>query len=206
VNYRRIVVGDLQTNCYAVWDDSKETVLLIDPGAQPNLILEILDEKELVPTEIILTHSHYDHIGAALQIKQRYSAPIAIHRDDADNLKSAAANFSAMFDESVEFEADRILEGGDSWDLDGEKLRVLHTPGHSKGSIVLISDKIIFAGDTIFQSGVGRTDLPGGNSTTLRKSLARLLQFDDAVEVFPGHGPRTTIGDERNFLSQILEI
>jgi glyoxylase-like metal-dependent hydrolase (beta-lactamase superfamily II) len=203
MNYRRIVVGDLQTNCYAVWDDSKKIVLLIDPGAQPEKIIEVIEDRELVPTEIILTHSHYDHIGAALQIKERYSAPIAIHRDDADNLKSAAANFSAMFEECVEFEADRILEGGDSWDLDGEKLRVLHTPGHSEGSIVLTSDKIIFAGDTIFQSGVGRTDLPGGNIAELRKSIARLLQFDDATEVFPGHGPRTTIGDERTLLSQI---
>lgn len=203
MNYRRIVVGDLQTNCYAVWDDSKETVLLIDPGAQAELILEIIEEKGLTPTEIVLTHSHYDHIGAVPKIVERFPVPIAIHRNDADNLKSANGNFSAMFEERVEFEADRILEDGDSWNLDGEKLRVIHTPGHSKGSIVLAGDKILFAGDTIFNSGVGRTDLPGGDISTLRKSIARLLQFDDDAEVFPGHGPRTTIGQERKFLSQI---
>jgi len=203
VNYRRIVVGDLQTNCYAVWDDSKETVLLIDPGAQPELILEILEEKGLTPSEIVLTHSHYDHIGAVPQIVERFPVPIAIHRADADNLKSAHANFSAMFEERVEFEADRILEGGNSWEFDGEKLRVIHTPGHSEGSIVLASDNLIFAGDTIFNSGVGRTDLPGGDTSALRKSIAHLLHFDDSLLVFPGHGARTTIGQERKFLSQI---
>jgi glyoxylase-like metal-dependent hydrolase (beta-lactamase superfamily II) len=203
LNYRRVVVGDLETNCYILWDDSKDVVLIIDPGAQVAKICEILSEKELTPTEIVLTHSHYDHICAAPELKETFGIPISIHADDAENLKKSTSNFSAVFGEDVEFEADRILHEGDIWSFGDEYLKVLHTPGHSEGSISLVSNQIILTGDTVFKCGIGRNDLPGGNYGCLRESIGRLLTFPDETVLFPGHGPRTTIGDERIFLSEI---
>lgn len=203
LKYHKIVVGDLETNCYIVLDDARKTVLIIDPGAQTARITEVLQEQKLQPTEIVLTHSHYDHIGAAKELKDKYSIPISIHKLDADNLRNPAANFSSMFEEQIRFQADIKLEEGDEWIIGRDRLKVIHTPGHSEGSISLATDGLLFSGDTVFKFGIGRTDLPGGDYAKLRESISKLLEYPDSTEVLPGHGPSTTIGRERKFLMEI---
>ena len=201
MNVQEIIVGELETKCYILWDLPKTHVLIVDPGAQPEKIIETLDKLDLSPTEIVLTHSHYDHIGAIPALKKRYNAPIAIHKFDAANLENPQANFSALFMEHIAFKADRTLVEGDKWKFDKNELSVLHTPGHSEGSISLAAAGFVLSGDTIFKSGIGRTDLPGGNYNKIVRSVKRLLGFRDQTKVYPGHGPRTTIGDERIFLT-----
>ncbi len=203
MNFHRIVVGDLETNCYLVWDTSGKKILVVDPGARADLIVDALEEKKLTPTEIVLTHSHYDHIGAAQELRERFSVPVSIHADEAANLENAAKNFSLLADRRIQFKADKTLSEGDEWDMDDFKLSVIHTPGHSEGGISLVGNGVILAGDTIFKSGIGRTDLPGGDYGKLKDSIRRLLQYDDTTTVLPGHGPPTTIGRERNFLMEI---
>jgi len=197
----RIIVGELETNCYAVGDESAKDVLLIDPGDDPERILYYLDEAGVTPTEIVLTHSHCDHIVAAPKMREHFKIPISIHELDAPNLEDPKRNFSDTFGETVSFKADRILTEGDSWPIGKSGVTVLHTPGHSPGSITLVASSMIFSGDTIFKNGIGRTDLPGGKYTDLVDSIKRLLGLRDEIIIYPGHGPRTTIGDERYFLT-----
>jgi len=201
LNVQEIIVGELETNCYILWDIARSHVLVVDPGAQPEKIIETLDKLGLSPTEIVLTHSHYDHIGAIPALKSRYGILVAIHKSDAPNLESPQANFSALFMENIAFKADKTLVEGDKWQFDKSELSVLYTPGHSEGSISLAAKGLVLSGDTIFKSGIGRTDLPGGNYSQIVKSVKRLLGFRDLTKVYPGHGPRTTIGDERIFLT-----
>ena len=201
MNIQEIIVGDLETNCYILWDMARSHVLVVDPGAQPEKIIETLDKLGLSPTEIVLTHSHYDHIGAIPALKERYKAPVAIHKSDASNLENPKANFSALYMDSIAIKADRMLVEGDKWQFDKSELSVLYTPGHSAGSISLATTGFVLTGDTIFKSGIGRTDLPGGNYDQIVKSVKRLLGFRDQTKVYPGHGPRTTIGEERIFLT-----
>ena len=145
---------------------------------------------------IVLTHSHYDHIAAAPELRDKLGIPIAIHETDAAYLKDPELNFSVAFDRPVSFEPDKLLKGGDKWVLNDGELRVFHTPGHTQGGISIIGPGIVFSGDTLFKMGMGRTDLPGGDYDKLKESIRRLLELPEQTVVYPGHGPETTIGDE----------
>lgn len=192
---KALTVGMLEVNCYILADPDTKDACLIDPGAEPNRIKEVLHKEKLNLNFIINTHGHGDHIAA----NGAFKAPIYIHRLDKDFLKDPAKNMSRMFIFSVTSPpASRILEDRDSIALGRLNLDIIHTPGHTPGSISIKVDDIIFTGDALFKEGVGRTDFDYGDEALLLRSIRdRLLVFSDDTVIYPGHGGPSTIGEER---------
>lgn len=188
----KIVVGELETNCYLVWDEKGKLpheAIVIDPGAEGERILEAIKQYSLKIIYIVNTHCHPDHIGANDFIKQKTGAELLIHSADLFLLEDSLVNLSPK----------RLLKEGDKIELGSFALEVLHTPGHTPGSISLYlkEENLLFSGDTLFAGGIGRTDLPGGNFKHLENSIRqKLLKFPDETVVYPGHGPETSIGKE----------
>jgi len=205
-----LAVGIFRTNCYLFHD--QENVWIIDPGAQSNTISHIISEHKWTVQAIILTHGHFDHILAVPSLHTLYpEAKIMIHKQDSKALgavgKKTMESFIRHVDESLLQEV-RDIEGFPSYThiledqqmIEGCELKVLHTPGHSMGSVSLYHEKqrILFSGDTLFYHTVGRTDLPFADHSMLIESIRKkLLPLEKAVKVYPGHGKMTTIGDER---------
>lgn len=199
MKYETLVVGALETNCYLAFCPETRISAVIDPGADPEKIIQAIAELELKPVLLINTHGHVDHVGANKDIKDKYSVPLCIHEADQKMLGSVLqSGLSFLLGAKASPEADRFLEDGEILDIGHQQLAVIHTPGHSPGSISLKSNGLIFTGDTLFSGGVGRTDLPGGSWKELEKSInERILRFPDDVLILPGHGPTTTVGQER---------
>lgn len=196
---KKLVVGDLQTNCYILGDEKSKEGVLIDPGGEPEKIEKLIQDEGLNIKYIILTHGHADHIAALSQLKENTNASILIHPADSDMLVEPSYNLSFFTGENLVCpEADRFLNDGDKITVGALELEVLHTPGHSPGGISLFLDKVIFTGDTLFCEGIGRTDLPGASHTQLLHSIKnKILKKPDDTVVYPGHGPETTIGEEK---------
>lgn len=190
-------VGVLSANCH-ILIEGDETVV-IDPGANPELIYPVIVGKKLV--YIINTHGHYDHIGANNDLKSHFDTKLAVHKDDYEMLVNPDLNLSVMVDSQfISVLPDILLSDGDTLDFGGTKLKIIHTPGHTEGSICILTDNMLFSGDTLFYHSIGRTDLPGGNFEKLRNSIInRLYVLDDDTVVFTGHGENTTIGEEKRF-------
>ncbi|MFQ5900671.1 MAG: MBL fold metallo-hydrolase [Thermodesulfobacteriota bacterium] len=193
------VVGPLEENCYILYDGETSDAVVIDPGDEGKDILKEIKDRGLSLKYIINTHGHFDHIGANGFLKEATGAKIAIHREDASMLKDAVKQASFFGVNCVSSpEPDVILTNGDMVGFGDITLKVIHTPGHTKGGISLYRGTQLFVGDTLFAGSVGRTDRPGGSHTDLIKSIKeKLLPLGDMVKVFPGHGPQTTIGEER---------
>jgi len=192
---KRFIVGPMGVNCYLVADPVTKEACLIDPGADPETIKNYIAKNGLELKFIIITHGHGDHIAA----NGYFKAPIYIHRSDADFLADPAKNLSKYFLFAVTSpKASRLLEDGDIARLGGLTFTVIHTPGHTPGSISLKLDGVIFTGDTLFCSGVGRTDFEYGDEAALYRSIRERLfsQADDTV-IYPGHGDSSTIGAEK---------
>ena len=164
---KRIIVGPLETNCYLVADEKTKEAVIIDPGDESEKIFSAIRQEKLKPKFILLTHNHPDHTGALKKIKDNFNIECL---DVGD---------------------------GDKLELGNLKIEVLATTGHSEESVCFIVDNLIFSGDTLFKQGIGRTDLEGGDYNQIQKSLKRLMEFPDNFKVFPGHGPETTIGEEK---------
>ena len=193
-----LVVGPFGSNCYIVGSKSSKEGMIIDPGDEAEVILSNVKDLELEIKSIVLTHAHIDHIGALKEVKEATGAEVAIHTDEAESLQRQP--LSTMF--GISYPAppppDRPLKDGDSIDIGDLHFSVLHTPGHSPGCICLLGEGIIFSGDTLFNYSIGRTDLPGGSYSQLMDSIhTRLMKLPDDTTVYPGHGPDTTIGTER---------
>jgi len=197
-----IPVGMLACNCSIVGDEATGEAVVIDPGDDVERVQEILARRKLQPRYIVVTHAHIDHVGGIEQLKKATGAPVLMHQSDLplyQNLVVQAAWLGVPPPGTVE--VDQFLRQGDRLRWGGLELEVLHTPGHSPGSVSLHmpgEHARIFSGDTLFQASIGRTDLWGGSFDQILRSIHEtLLRFPDETPVFPGHGPATTIGDER---------
>jgi hydroxyacylglutathione hydrolase len=197
---RTLLVGPLQTNCYLASCTETHEAIVIDPAGDARRILQAIREGGLTVRLIVDTHAHFDHVGANGAIHDATGAPIAIHRLDADALTQPVKLFGLALSGPASPPAERLLEDGDEVAVGREMLQVLHTPGHTPGGISLFhaAGPAVFCGDALFQLGIGRTDLPGGDYQTLINAIrTRLFTLPDETAVYPGHGPATTIGAER---------
>jgi len=188
----------LQTNCYILQCDA--TAIIIDPGDEPERIVRFLNGMKVKPSQIIATHTHFDHVLGVDSLRTKLSIPFLIHHDDLDMLESMQSRVRQFmgFEVPPPPKVDGYLKDGESLKLGDESIRVLHTPGHSPGSISLSGDGYVLTGDALFSQSIGRTDLPGGDLDTLVRSIReQLFKLDDETIVYPGHGPETTIGDEK---------
>jgi hydroxyacylglutathione hydrolase len=194
-----IVVGALETNCYLVCCGETSECAIVDPGAEAERIFPEIYDGELKPIVIINTHGHIDHVGANRDMKDKFHVPLCIHAADNPMLgKSQQLELSLFLGAKESPPADRFLNDEEEIKIGNGVLRVLHTPGHSPGSISLRGDGFLLSGDTLFYEGVGRTDLPGGSQKQLEQSIReKIMTLPDATVVYPGHGPHTTVGQER---------
>ena len=199
MKYKIIVVGALETNCYLVYCEDTRACVVVDPGADPERIFPVIFEEELTPIVLINTHGHIDHIGANKDIKEHFGVPLYIHAGDNPMLgKVQQLELSLFLGAKDSPPADHLMTDGEEIRIGNGSLRVLHTPGHSPGSVSLLGDGFLLSGDTLFMEGVGRTDLPGGSQKQLEQSIReKIMTLPDETVVLPGHGPHTTVGQER---------
>lgn len=196
----RVRVGPLDVNCWIVGADDDSPVVVVDPGDDAELILSALGDS--VVSAVVLTHGHFDHLGAVRDLIAATGAPLMVHAADAPKVTSSVENGGAVFGFTATAPVpDRVLEDDDLIAAGTLMLRVIHTPGHTPGGVCLLADageeSHLFSGDTLFAGSVGRTDLSGGDGRTLLRSIARLAALADTTIVHPGHGPDTTIARER---------
>jgi len=195
----RLVVGPLQVNCYIVYDEKTKEAIVIDPGDDAQDILHLVNGKGLKVKYVINTHAHFDHVGANELLKKATGAELLIHEGDS-NLLGATEKQARMFGMTAPSspKADRFVKHGDIVQAGNVSLKVLHTAGHSAGGISLAGEGVVFTGDSLFAGSIGRTDLMGGDLTTLITSIKEnLMTLSDDTAVLPGHGPQSTIGEER---------
>lgn len=195
----RLVVGPLQVNCFILADEKTREAVVIDPGDDGDAILKIIRDKGLAVRYIVNTHAHFDHVGANETLKKSTGAQLLMHEDEAPVLATIGSQSQSFGMGSVSSPPpDRLLKHGDVVTAGEISLKVLHTPGHTPGGISLLEEGLVLTGDTLFAGSIGRTDFPGGDLLTLIRSIkTQLMTLPDDTKVFPGHGPASTIGDER---------
>lgn len=199
MKYERVVVGALETNCYLVYCEQTMECAVVDPGAEPEKIFRIIEQKRLRPIILINTHGHVDHVGANKDIVEKYGIPLHIHSSDSALLSNILNSTMGFFIGAKKSPPpDRFIEEGEEVSIGNSRLKVIHTPGHSPGSVSLSGDGFLLSGDVLFCGGVGRTDLPGGSWTELEKSIRnKIYSLPDDTLILPGHGPLTTVGQEK---------
>lgn len=205
---KQIITGKWSSNCYIVSDESS-TAVIIDPGESFSTIMSYVTEAKLCVKAILLTHGHFDHIGAASQLKTAVHAPLFVHRNDAKMLKYVNLYRHAFGGESsIEIPIpDGYLSSEELFSAGSLRAEVIETPGHTPGSICLRVDDYIFTGDTLMRGKIGRTDLPGGNNSSLKNSLRLLSMLPLDTAIYPGHGAPTVLAEELReniFLREVL--
>jgi len=185
-------VGSLSTNCYVVSSQQTKDAIIIDPGLDLSLeadqIFDYITQAGLNLKLIVNTHGHPDHISGDAIFQEKYNVPICIHRFDAASLEGV---------ENVNFPVAVLLEDGSLIKFGDESLKVMHTPGHTPGSICLLGEGLVFTGDTLFAGGIGRTDFPGGSARDMRLSLQKLVRLPEHFLIYPGHGSSSIMGEEK---------
>lgn len=204
---KTITVGPLETNCYIIADEAEGKAMLIDPGDEPDRIIDVVKKNGLTIEYIVLTHAHFDHVGAVVDMKNALGGKVAVHEDEME-IYNAVKDQGAFWGYDIEPlpPPDMLLKEADAIKLGSLIFKVLHTPGHSPGSICLLGEGVVITGDTLFQGAVGRTDFYGGDMGKLKESFKRLLTLPDDIKVLSGHGPSSTIEIERSenlFLGEI---
>jgi hydroxyacylglutathione hydrolase len=197
--FEALTVGFIATNCYIVGSDVTKRGMIIDPGAGAKTILAAVNSLNLKVELIVITHSHFDHLGAVKALKEATGAKFAVG-GTSKTTPGAFTKIVAMMSggSATVPEPDMILKEGDAIDIDDLHFQVLFTPGHSPDEISLYGHGILFSGDTLFNSGIGRTDFPGCSFEQLEHSIrTKLFTLPDNTLVYPGHGPETTIGEEK---------
>lgn len=190
---KRFIGGNLDSNGYVIYQKRGGEAYIIDPGYSPEKFLKFLREEDLKLSGILLTHHHYDHTGGVDKISGETDCPVYIHKNDAD-----------MYKKTAEF-----MDDGDVFDVDGEELRVIHTPGHTEGGVCLYSSKsrLAFTGDTLFNREVGRVDLADGDLEKMRRSLNDVVaKWDNDITVYPGHGPEATMKFVKEKNPEFIEL
>ena len=195
-------LGPVQTNCYIISNDAKEC-LIFDPGEEADKIIGFLQKKQLVPVAILLTHAHFDHIGAVDTLREKYEIPAYLHKLEKEWLGKPNLNGSGKYSMVPDYrlkDADILLDGEKQLEINGFKMDVFHTPGHSPGSVSYSFGQEGFAivGDTLFRGSIGRTDLVDGSEKKLLQSINNsLLTLPEHMILYPGHGPETTPEQEK---------
>ena len=183
-------LGIYFVNCYLIRGEQSNTCVVVDPGGHPNKVLKYLEDKSLTLEAILLTHGHFDHVGAVKELSEKTGCKVYLHADDLtlpENYTAGPLYYTHNYDE------------GDVLELAGLTIKVMHTPGHTEGSVCLVVDDVIISGDTLFCHSCGRTDLPGGDPEAIMKSLARLKAMEGDYRVLPGHNRATTLAVEREY-------
>jgi len=200
MDYEAVIVGVLETNCYLVYCEKTFECAIVDPGAEAEKIFRVIIKKKLKPMILINTHGHVDHVGANKDIKERFDIPLYIHASDGPMLNGVRQYELSFFLGAKDSPSpDKFLEDGEKIHIGKSQMKVIHTPGHSPGSVSLLGDGFLISGDALFFGGVGRTDLPGGSWKELENSIRnKILVLPDETIVLPGHGPLTTIGQEKS--------
>lgn len=187
-------LGPYQTNCYVVSQDNQ--VIIIDPSAKGELIAKSIDSDKKV-LAILLTHGHFDHFGGAQYLLDHFKCPIYIHEDDVELLEDPQKNYSMELNMTLKNDVLILQEG--MMQIGPFMISILHTPGHSEGSVSFHIEDALFAGDLIFKMSIGRTDLYGGNERQMMKSLKMIKTFSENLTIYPGHGPKTTLDFEKKY-------
>ncbi|SES73418.1 Glyoxylase, beta-lactamase superfamily II [Natronincola peptidivorans] len=195
----KVIAGVYGANCYVIADEKTNEAAVIDPGGDADKIMEVLQKNELDLRYILLTHGHGDHIGGVQELKEKTNAPVYVHKGDLNLLQDKNKNYSALMGGPViEMTADSFLEDGSVLTLGDLKLKIIHTPGHTRGGVCIHVNNNVFTGDTLFANSIGRTDLVGGDFDIIIQSIKeKLFTLDDDSIVFPGHGPASSIGIEK---------
>lgn len=207
---RKTVVGPLETNCYIIVNEDTNSAVVIDPGWDSNKIIKIL--KDIHVEYIIATHGHFDHVSAIRKLKDAKGGLFMIHKLDLEMLSHARVSSYLFLGTDIDEppNPDIVIDDEPEIEFERLKLKIIHTPGHSPGSIsIYIKDlNVLLSGDTVFMDSVGRTDIPGGSWEELKNSLRKLfLNIPDTTVIYPGHGPETTVGREKDvnpFINEVL--
>lgn len=201
MNIERIPTAYPAANCWLCWDASSRLAVLIDPPADTSAVDRALSAHDLTLQKILLTHGHFDHIFGADVLRQKYCIPLAIHEADGDMLCDPMKNASMLFfrESHIYHPAEKLLRDGDEITVGTSTIRVMHTPGHSPGSVCYCMGKDCITGDTLFRESIGRTDLPGGNSEAISRSLEKLAAVADDIQIYPGHGEISTMSYEKKY-------